>query len=330
MQIAVLGAGSWGYCLAMLLAQKGFHVTLWTKKQDLKEAIAHKRPHPLFPDLAIPPQLTCTNDLNEAVSHKDLIVESVTAKGLRDVFSSIATPPSCPIVITSKGIEQKNDITLPQVLMELYGKEIEPQIALLSGPSFSQDVIHGKPTAVIAASQSIETAQFVCNTFNTSTFRVYPNDDVVGVAFGGALKNVIAIACGICDALELGASARAALMTRGLHEIRKLAVMNGAKPETLNGLSGMGDLIVTCSSFLSRNYTFGTLLAQGKSGAQAKEKIGHVVEGAYTTTAVYELSQKLGVPMPINEVIYQIIYQDLKPQMGVQKLMQREIKEERL
>lgn len=331
MKIGVLGAGSWGFTLAHLLASKEYEVVCWMREEALYKELSSKKRHPLFPDTEIPENIRWTLNLDEAVFKMELLVESVTSKGIVPVFSAIDKRDlACPIVISSKGIDQETLLTLPELLLSLLGDPFKPQIGLLSGPSFAKEVIHKQPTSVVASSYGKDALQLITTAFNTPTFRVYPNSDITGVALGGAIKNVIAVACGISDGMHLGNSARAALMTRGLHEIRKLSLALGARQETLNGLSGMGDLILTCSSSLSRNYSFGKLLAQGKSNEEAKEQIGMVVEGSYAAASTFALAQKLGVPMPISEAIYLIINENLSPKMALQQLMQRQVKEEHL
>jgi glycerol-3-phosphate dehydrogenase (NAD(P)+) len=261
-----------------------------------------------------------------------VLVESVTSAGLRPVFEKVKTfgVPTCPIVLTSKGIEQNSGLILPEVVVQVLGDRIRSQVAFLSGPSFAQEVINGLPTSVVGSAYDFQVMMKVCETFTTPTFRVYPNADLLGVAYGGALKNIIAIACGVAEGLALGNSCRAALMTRGLHEIRKLAVAQGCRPETINGLSGMGDLFLTCSSLMSRNFRFGHLLAQGLTQKQAQEKIGMVVEGVYTCVSALQVAKQLNIPLPISEAVYKIVYENMDLAKVVQYLMQRSIKEEHL
>lgn len=333
-KIAYLGMGAWGYCLASLLAAKSndYEVVCWTTKPDLAEHLAQTREHPNLPGCHSKGRLTFTTDMHQALLNADLIVESVTSAGLRPVFEQARSLglPLCPIVITSKGIEQDTGLILPEVVIEVLGEEFKPFVGMLSGPSFAQDVIKGLPTSVVGTSYDNDTMQIICDAFTTPTFRVYPNADLLGVAYGGALKNIIGIACGISEGLSLGWSSRAALMTRGLHEIRKLAVARGCKPETINGLSGMGDLCVTCGSAISRNFRFGSLLAQGNNAKQAQEKIGMVVEGAYTCVSALQISKQHDVSMPITETVYDIIRNQIRPVDAVRALMQRTIKEEHL
>lgn len=332
MKIGYLGAGAWGFCLASLLASKGFEVVSWTKSPDLAKLLNDNGEHPHLPGHRPIGNMRFTTDILEAIQGVDMIVESVTTAGLHPVFELIKdhVPSKIPIVLTSKGIEQNTCLTPPEVAIEVLGKKMKKSVAFLSGPSYAQEVIRGLPTSVVGSAFDYAIMRQICETFTTNTFRVYPNFDIKGVAYGGALKNIIAIACGISDGLGLGFSSKAALMTRGLHEIRKLSVARGCKADTLNGLSGMGDICLTCGSLISRNCRFGYLLAQGLSPQEAEEKIEMVVEGAYTCVSALQLSKQLNVSMPITEIVYNIIYEKLKPSDAVQILMQRTIKEEHL
>lgn len=332
-KIGYLGMGAWGYCLASLLAAKGeYELICWTTKPDLAQHLTQMREHPLLPGHRSKGNMTFTTNMAQALDGVSLIVESVTSAGIRPVFEQVRSLglPLCPIILTSKGIEQDTGKILPEVVIEVLGEEFRPLIGFLSGPSFAQEVIRGLPTSVVGTGFSLDVIQTVCETFATPTFRIYPNTDILGVAFGGALKNIIAIACGISEGLALGCSSKAALMTRGLHEIRKLAVASGCQSTTINGLAGMGDLCLTCSSSMSRNFRFGTLLAQGSSAEEAQSGIGMVVEGAYTCVSALQLSKQYQVDLPIAEAVYQIIYQALRPVDAVSALMQRTIKEEHL
>lgn len=331
-KLGFLGAGSWGYCLASLLASKGYRVISWTNRPELAKQLRETGEHPYLKGHKASPQVTFTSDIEEALDSIDMLIESVTSAGIRPVFEKVKAfgIPTCPIVITSKGIEQNTGLILPDVVVEVLGEKTRSQVGYLSGPSFAQEVIQGLPTSVVGTAYDREVMSTIAETFNTQTFRVYPNNDIHGVAYGGALKNIIAIACGMAEGLALGYSAKAALMTRGLHEIRKLAVARGCKAETLNGLSGMGDLCLTCNSLMSRNFRFGYLLTQGLSPKEAEKKIEMVIEGAYTCVSTLQLSQQHQVSMPITEIVYKIIYEGLHPQDAVKTLMQRTIKEERL
>lgn len=332
MKVCYLGTGAWGFCLASLLARKGYSLTCWSIDEDQVKQLSITREHEMLPGHRSTGDMTFTTDLQQALDGADIIVESVTSKGVRPVFEQIKSLgiPTCPIVITSKGIEQNTGLILPEVVIEVLGDSIRPQLGVMSGPSFAHDVIRGLPTSVVGAGFESDVMYNICEMFTTDTFRVYPNSDVIGVSYGGALKNIIAIACGISEGLALGYSCNAALMTRGLHEIKKLVVARGCRTDTLYGLSGMGDLCLTCSSIMSRNYRFGHLLAEANSPEKAKEKIGMVVEGAYTCVSALQLSREHGVEMPITETVNSIIYEGFSPKDAVALLMQRTIKEEHL
>lgn len=331
-KIGILGTGSWGFCLAWLLARKGYTTISWTRDPALAKLLTNKREHPLFPSHPAPSNMYFTTDLSKTLENLDLLVESVTSAGIRPVFKEVKSihTPRCPIVITSKGIEQNTGLILPQVLLEVLGEQTRPQIACLSGPSYAEEVIRELPTSVVVAAYNSDLLLKICDIFSTPVFRVYPNEDIKGVAYGGALKNIIAIACGIAEGLGLGYSTKAAIMTRGLHEIRKLAVANGCKAETLNGLSGMGDLCLTCGSLISRNCRFGFLLTKGMTPKEAQQKIGMVVEGVYTCLSALQLSTQLKIPMPITDMVYKIIYEGMPIQNAVEKLMERSVKAEHL
>lgn len=326
MKIAYLGAGTWGFALSCVLASNGHDVTVWARDPELARSLQIKRLHPKLPQIEAPEQVSFTSDLQATLLNAEIIVESVTSAGLRPVFEQVSRS-KIPIILTSKGIEQKTGLLLPEVVREIVGHE---RIGVLSGPSHAEEVITHLPTSIVCSAYDMHLTQTILQLFNTRTFRIYPNSDICGVSFGGAMKNTIAIACGISDGLGYGDNTKAALMTRGLHEMRKLCVVKDAKPETLNGLSGMGDLCVTCMSKLSRNYRFGRLLAEGFSPEGARQKIGMAVEGIYTCVSALELSKKSHVPIPITESTYKIIYEGLDPREAVKNLLQRAIKEEHL
>jgi glycerol-3-phosphate dehydrogenase (NAD(P)+) len=332
MRIAYLGAGSWGFALAGLLASKGHEVVLWTVGEEFARILNKKKEHPKLPHYKAGENLRVTCDLKEALHGAELLVESVTAMGIRPVFEQVLSigQPSCPIVITSKGIEQNSCLLLPEVLVEVLGETAKHRIGCLSGPSHAEEVVQKLPTSVVSASFDVGVRSWIAEMFSTPFFRVYPNADLYGVAFGGAMKNIIAIACGISDGLGFGDNTKAALMTRGLHEIRKLSVTKKCNPETLNGLAGLGDLCVTCLSKHSRNYTFGHLIAEGLDAQSAKEKIGMAVEGVYTCVSARQLGHKANIPVPITEAVYSIVYEGMNPQKAVHALLQRAIKEEHL
>lgn len=332
MKIGYLGAGTWGFCLASLLASKGHEVVLWTQREDFAKFLAKKREHPKLPHYKVEENLTFTNNLQTALSGIDLLVESVTSMGIRPVFEQVLAHGSikCPVVVTSKGIEQNSCLLLPEVVVEVLGLSHRRLVGCLSGPSHAEEVIQKLPTSIVCSAYDPSLMLQIHDIFSTPFFRIYPNVDINGVAFGGSMKNIIAIACGISDGLRFGDNTKAALMTRGLHEIRKLSTTKGAKAETLNGLAGLGDLCVTCLSKLSRNYSFGRLIAEGLDPQAAKEKIGMVVEGSYTCVSALQLAQQSHIDVPITQAIYSILYEGLNPRDAVKALLQRAIKEEHL
>ena len=332
MKIACLGAGAWGFCLANLLADKGVDLSLWTGNHGLADLLKKKRAHPKLRSYPFNGSLKVTTELEEALEGADLIVESVTSKGLRPVLEKVKQKelPLPPIILTSKGIEQDTCLLMSEVALEVLGKGFRERIGTLSGPSLADEVMQKLPTSVVGASYSRELSLQIVDLFSTPFFRVYPNDDVAGVCFGGAMKNIIAIACAIADGLGLGENTKAALMTRGLHEIRKLSMVKGCRGDTLSGLSGMGDLCVTCRSTLSRNYIFGQLLANGFTPEKAHKKIGMVVEGAYTCVSAFQMGLKAGIPLPITQAVYSIIYENLDIKVAVDNLLKRAVKQEHL
>jgi len=327
MKIGYLGAGTWGFALAQLLAANGHDVWLWTSRPDFAELLKKERQHPNLPKCAIDEKLRFTSNLEETLDQADFVIESVSASGFRPVLGKVGKI-TCPLVITSKGIEQNSGLLLPEVAAEILGDK--SFIGCLSGPSLAEEVVKQLPTSVVSTAYEKEVMFGIRDIFNSLYFRVYPNSDINGVAFGGAMKNIMAIATGISDGLGFGDNTKAALMTRGLHEIKKLSTIKGCNPETLNGLSGMGDLCVTCLSTLSRNYRFGRLLAEGLSPDDARAKIGMVVEGVYTCLSAHQLGEKNNIPVPITESIHSILYQGLNPKDAVKALLQRAIKEEHL
>jgi glycerol-3-phosphate dehydrogenase (NAD(P)+) len=331
-KIGYLGAGVWGYCLASLLAAKGYHVISWSIEEETIRYLEKMREHPKIGGFPAPPSLSFTTDIEAVLKGKDLVVEGVTSAGIRQVFQTVKQVhvPECPIVLTSKGIEQNTGLLLTDVVTDVLGIEHKNKIGVLSGPTIAIEVLKGLPSSVVCSSFDPLVMALIHEVFSTPTFRVYPNADVNGVELGGALKNIIAIACGVSDGLGFGDNTKALLMTRGLHEIRKLAVTKGCKPETLSGLAGMGDLCVTCLSKFSRNYQFGRLIAEGFDLETAKKKIGMVVEGTYTCLSAMQLAKKGNIELPITEAVYKIIFEHLSPQDAVKILLQRITKEEYL
>jgi glycerol-3-phosphate dehydrogenase (NAD(P)+) len=332
MKIGYLGCGVWGYVLADLLASKGYEVTSWGVERDLINHLTLHREHPRLMGRKAPESLHFTHDLKEALQGKDMIVEGVTSAGIRPVFNQIKElgVPTCPLVLTSKGIEQNTGLLLTEVVLSVLGEEYRDQIGCLSGPSIAPEVFQRLPAAVVCSGYSEPVIKHIHHAFSCATLRVYPNKDINGIELGGAMKNIIAIACGAADGLGFGDNTKALLMTRGLHEIRRLAAVCGCKPETLNGLAGMGDLCVTCLSTQSRNYRFGRLIAEGKTPDEAKKLIGMVVEGAYTCLSAVQIAKKKAIELPIADAVYRVVYENLSPKEAVKLLLQRTTKHEDL
>ena len=329
--IGVIGAGSWGTALANLLAEKGFSIDLWVYEEEVKDQILQHRENKVFlPDISLSPNLNPTNDLSLAAAGKDLLLVVVPSHVMRETCRRMADHVSEKMIIVSasKGIENKTHLTMTGVIQETLPQVPESRLAVLSGPSFAREVAQHLPTAVTVASRDTAVAEKVQQVFATERFRVYTIDDMTGVELGGSVKNVIAIAAGMIDGLGMGLNTRAALITRGQTEIRRLGLALGAKPRTFTGLAGVGDLILTCTGTLSRNHTIGYKIGQGAKLADLLSQMRMVAEGVKTAKSVFNLSRRIGVEMPICEEIYRILYEDLPPLEAVQRLMTRELKHE--
>jgi len=330
-RIGVVGAGSWGTAIANLLGNKGFKVDFWVFEKEVKEQIEEFRENRIFlPGILLSSNIFPSNDIANAVTGKDLVVIVVPSHVMRDTAMKISSLISVntSVVSASKGIENNTYLTMTGVLKESISNIPEGNFTALSGPSFAGEVARNVPTAVTAASNNHEIAAFVQRIFATPFFRVYTNDDVIGVELGGAVKNVIAIAAGIVDGLGLGLNTRAALITRGLTEIRRLGLALGAKPRTFTGLAGVGDLLLTCTGNLSRNHTVGKKIGEGMKPKEILSEMRMVAEGVKTAESVYNLSRKLDVEMPISREIYHILYEDVPPKEAVYRLMTRDLKQE--
>lgn len=330
-RIGVVGAGSWGTALTKLLADKGFLVDLWIFETEVKEQIKNDRENKVFlPGIKLPENINPTNELKTAVHDKDLVLVVVPSHCMRGVAEQMKefVSPDTVIVTASKGIENKTHMTMTQILAEKIDHLLEDNFVVLSGPSFAKEVANQVPTAIAAASTSRESCEYVQQIFSCPTFRVYINDDPIGTQIGGAMKNVLAIAAGICDGMEMGLNPRAALITRGLAEMNKLGTKMGADPLTLSGLAGVGDLLLTCTGALSRNYTVGKQIGEGKKLDEIISEMRMVAEGVKTTRSVYNLSKKLGVDLPICDEVFFVLFEDYDVQETVQRLMSRSLKHE--
>lgn len=323
--ISVIGAGSWGTTLAAVLAEKGYDITLWTHETELVERINAERVNPLYmPGHVLPPSLIATDNLDDALRSARFVLSVVPTQYIRSVFGRATVNPECMVVSAAKGIEITTFETPSMILAELLGRPV----SALSGPSFAKEVMTKMPTAVTLAAPDSKTGFILQEIFNTDYFRVYTHDDIIGVEIGGAMKNVIAIAAGICDGLGLGHDARAALITRGLSEVKRLGLTFGAQEITFSGLSGIGDLVLTCTASLSRNYSVGFNLGKGKTLAEITANTNSVAEGVSTTLAAWRLSRGKGIEMPITEQVYLTLYEDKSPALAVRDLMTRSLKTE--
>lgn len=329
MKLAVLGAGSWGLCLTRLLTDNFEEVTLWSREEDLSEELLTTKSVRFPFQIKLDDKVQITSNLKEAIKDAKIILLVVATSGIRPVCQQLKEAGITKdqiVVNASKGLE------LPGLyrMSEVISQELpENKVVVLSGPTLAKEVLKGLPTAASVACEDIETANFVQEKLTVSDkFRLYSNNDVIGVELGGSLKNVIAIASGFIEAMNLGENARGALLTRGLSEMVRISVALGANPSTLYGLSGVGDLIATCSSPLSRNYRVGYLLGTGKKLDDILKEVGTVAEGVKTSKAVVELSKKLNIETPVSEAIYEAVYTDIKPEEVVNKLMTRKLKPE--
>jgi glycerol-3-phosphate dehydrogenase (NAD(P)+) len=329
-RIAVIGAGAWGTALAIVAGRRGGHqVKLWALEKEVCASVAQSRINSLFlPGCPLPPEVTATNDFQDALAGAEIVVSVMPSHHCRRTFEHMAQwlLPQMIFLSATKGIENDTLLRMTEVVQEVIGRFCgwAPKIAALSGPSFAKEVAQGNPTAVTAASAEASLAARAQKEFSDPSFRVYVNDDLVGVELGGALKNVIAIAAGICNGLGLGHNSVAALMTRGLAEITRLAVACGAQPQTMAGLAGLGDLVLTCTGGLSRNRSVGMALGQGRPLQEIIAGMrGTVAEGVLTTNAALGLARKHGVEMPITEQMYAILHDDKSPHDAIRELMSR-------
>jgi glycerol-3-phosphate dehydrogenase (NAD(P)+) len=332
MRCCVLGAGSWGTALASLLGGKGFPVTAWDKDGSvLEDMVRNHRNERYLPGVVLPPSVLATPDLPKALEGAELVVLAVPSFAVRQVVieAKRLIHAGTPVVCVAKGIELETLMTMSEVIEDVLPVPLHPYVAVMSGPSFATEVAKGLPTAVAVAARWERIARQVQDAFHTRTFRPYTSGDVMGCEIGGCVKNVVAIAAGISDGLGFGANALAALITRGLAEITRLAVRKGANPLTLSGLSGLGDLVLTCSSDLSRNRTVGQGLAEGRAAADIERELGQVAEGVRNSRSVHDLARRLEVEMPISETVYGLLYENVPPREAVTSLMLRETKAER-
>jgi glycerol-3-phosphate dehydrogenase (NAD(P)+) len=324
--VAVLGAGAWGTALAKLLAEKGDEVWLWGRPAEVIDGIEQgHRNDRYLPGFDLPHNLHATVDPERALRGADLVVLVIPSHATRGVLREIGRyfPAEAPLVSATKGIENESLMLMHEVMRDELGGAGLARYVTLSGPSFAKEVALRHPTAVVVAGQQLAVAEAVQARFSSDVFRAYSSPDLAGAELGGALKNVIAIAAGVGDGLGLGHNSRAAVITRGLAEIARLAVAKGASPLSVAGLAGMGDLVLTCTGELSRNRTVGVELGKGKRLATILRDLGHVAEGVKTTKSAYDLSKRIGVEMPITEQVYLTLYEDKPARDAVTDLMRR-------
>ncbi len=331
MKIAVLGAGGWGTTLAILLYYNGHSITLWEYQKSYARELNKKRINiDYLPGIKIPEEIKITYDLDESSDDKNLIVLAVPSQFLRKIVKKIScnSVKDAVLASVSKGIEKDSLMTMSQMLLDVHPSLSETQIGVISGPSHAEEVSRRIPTAVVAASVDLDTSKTIQAAFMTSYFRVYSSTDILGVELGGAFKNIIAIGAGIIEGAGFGDNTKAAIMTRGVAEISRLGLAMGARAETFAGLSGMGDLIVTCMSKHSRNRYVGEQIGKGKKIKEVLKSMEQVAEGVDTTRSAKELAEKNNIETPITNEVYKILYEDKDPIKATTDLMTRDMKTE--
>jgi glycerol-3-phosphate dehydrogenase (NAD(P)+) len=331
MRAAVIGGGSWGTALAAVLGWNGHDTIVWSYDPEVARALTEKHENPKYlPGMQLSERVRGTHDLEQALTGAEIVVavspSHVTRQVMREALPWL--PKATPIVCATKGIENETLLTMYEVLEDVLPAEMHPYLAVLSGPSFAKETVQRMPTAVVVASPWEKMAQRIQRVFSNDFFRVYTSVDVSGVELGGSLKNVCAIAAGISDGMGFGNNTRAAIMTRGLGELVRLAMKKGANPLTLSGLAGMGDLVLTCTGELSRNRAVGLGLGRGQTLEQVLSGMSQIAEGVRTAKSVHDLAQKLSVDMPLHEAIYRILYDGLSPRAALQALTSRGLKSE--
>ncbi len=323
-KIAVIGTTSWGITLALLLANKGLEVRLWARTEREASKLRGKGPDPArFPDVTFPPHLTATSHLGEALKDASAVILAVPSPTMRQNISQVEShlTRSTIVVSAAKGLETGSNKRMSQVIAEEINPRFQSNICVISGPNLAREILRDLPAAAVVAAEDKATARKAQRLLTTRNFCVFTNTDVIGVELAGALKNIIALGAGMADGLGYGDNAKAAFITRGLTEITALGMALGANPLTFSGLAGLGDVIATCTSALSRNHYVGTKLAQGRPLAEITDAMSEVAEGINTTLVAHNLAQQLGLEMPITEKIYQILYEDADPRQAAAELM---------
>jgi len=328
----VAGGGSWGTALAALLSRQGVPTVLWAREEEVVDGINEHEENPLFlAGVPLPASLRATSDLDRALAGADVVINAIPTQFIRSVFASRAglLTGASLLISVSKGVEVGTLLTPSEVFEDIAPCPVTEGLVALSGPSFANEVARGTPTAVVVASRVPDNARRARDLVSSETFRAYSSDDLIGVEMGGALKNVMAIAAGIADGLGTGLNTRAAVITRGLAELARLGVAKGGHPLTFAGLSGIGDLVLTCTGDLSRNRRVGFEIGRGRTLEEITAETNTVAEGVKTTLAARDLAQRLGVEMPITEQVYLTLYEDKDPRQVMMDLMTRQLRDER-
>jgi len=330
--IAVVGAGSYGSCLAMLFGRAGHRVSLWCRNPETSDSMQRTRANESYlPGHTLPDTITVTADLESAVRGKQFIVGVTPSHGIRAVLGKAVSvmDPDAIVINASKGLDEGSLATIDRVYAEILPERIARRATFLSGPTFANEIAAGTPAAIVLAGRDEATLKLAQEALTSLHFRIYRTDDVIGVLIGGALKNVVAIGAGVCDGLGFGSNTRVALMTRGLAEITRIGVALGAHPQTFAGLSGMGDLVLTCSGDASRNRRVGLALGRGKKMAEILAEMKQVAEGVKTAKVAHELATKLNVEAPIMDVMHAALHEDLPMREAVERLLARPVGSER-
>ncbi|HLV20783.1 MAG TPA: NAD(P)H-dependent glycerol-3-phosphate dehydrogenase [Polyangiaceae bacterium] len=330
-KVAVLGAGAWGTALAKVIAEGGSEVRLWTWESEHADAMRRDRQNARFLEgVPLPPAVAPTSDVAGALAGVDRVIAALPSHALRDTLERVAPllPAGALWVSATKGIENTSLMTMSEVALDVLGPECRDRLLVLSGPSFAREVVGKTPTNLVVAGSVGSPAAAVQSWLSTDWLRVYVSSDPIGVEIGGALKNVIAIAVGACEGLGFGHNTRAALITRGLAEMTRLAVAKGGDARTLSGLSGLGDLVLTCTGELSRNRTVGVEMGRGRPLADVLRDLGHVAEGVATARSGYELGQRLGVDLPITNQVYHVLHEQKSLARAVRDVLARPLKSE--
>ena len=330
-RVAVIGAGSWGTALAMVAARNQLEVKMWAREPDVALEINRTRRNPFYLSaFELPQNVHATTAAEDAIDGADFVVLVVPSHAMREIATHLRPHLRSDMVLVSaaKGVENSTLMRMEEVVADVLRESFEPRYVALSGPSFALEVAKGDPTAIVAASRNRESSELIQRSLSSGSFRIYTNTDVTGVELGGAVKNVVAIAAGVVRGLGFGTNAVAAIITRGLAEMTRLALAQGARAETMAGLAGLGDLVLTCTGELSRNRHVGVELGHGRKLAEILGEMREVAEGVKTTSSIYQLGRRLGIEMPITASIYALLYQDKPAHEAANELMGRPLKRE--